>query len=108
MPGMEPEVFGTQSWCSTTEFCLLSYVGDFQVAQEVNVYDYIWLEALSLAIDYLGYTCYELGDCSITLIGPTDSRDGDFVLGAGPQGLHGVLAQGRLQPEDGLPPFSIL
>ena len=50
-------------------------------------------------------TCCELGGGGLTLVGPTDCADPHLVLGAGPQGLYRVLAQGRLQSEGGLPAF---
>ena len=50
-------------------------------------------------------TCCELGGSGLALVGSADRADPHLVQGAWPQGLYRVLAQGRLQPEGGLPTF---
>ena len=50
-------------------------------------------------------TCREPGAAGLALVGSADRADPHLVSGARPQGLHRVLAQGRLQPEGGFPAF---
>lgn len=52
-----------------------------------------------------GLTCCELRGRGLALVGPADGADPHLVAGAGPQGLDGVLAQRRLQPEGRPPAF---
>lgn len=52
-------------------------------------------------------TCGELCEGRLALVGTPEGADGEVVAGTRAQGLQGVLAEGGLQAEGGLPPLPV-